>query len=234
MIFSRRFLTLISGLLVLFSLPLKADSLWEQALEHTAPGDTSPLVAVTMEALRNNRDGEVTGTQRMEYAVDSETGEFILISAFEDDKDVTEKEQRKAERNQDDEEESRSQYIHPIFNPENAEDLELIPAGYEAVIDGQNCVVYFFRLENERAMGPGSPKQVTEEGHLYLERDSGMPLKIESRLVDGPNSLKTMTYSMHAVPGPDGSWRTLEGGYGVRGPDIRLHGRNIHHEFPIL
>ena len=83
----------------------------------------------------------------------------------------------------------------------------MVPAGYEVVVHGRTCLAYDFRLEAERRMGPGGPKRVVEEGSVFLEKESGMPLRIQSRLVEGPRSITTMTYTMNAFSGPDGSWR---------------------------
>lgn len=196
-------LLIILGLLA--SSALSADPLWDKALIHAAPRDTSPLTGMRMEGYQTNRAGEITKTTTMEFALDDETGELLLIAAFEDDKDVTEKEQRKAEKNRD--EDNEMLYVHAIFNPEKADGLVLTPTGTEEEIQGTLCVVYDFRMEDERKMGPGKPKEMVEEGRVYLEKETGMPLRVESHLVEGPNAIREMSFVMEAFADPDGNWR---------------------------
>ena len=181
------------------------DPLWKKALAHAAPDDTEVLVGMRMNAIQYNRNGEITKTTVIEMAVDESTGEFVIVSAVEDGRDITEKQRRQAERRSGDE--SESEYIHGIFDPAKASGLTLEPAGYEVVVHGRSCAAYSFRLEDERRMGPGSPKRVVEEGSVFLDVETGMPLRIQSRMVEGPKSITAMTYTMNAFSGPDGTWR---------------------------
>jgi hypothetical protein len=130
-----------------------------------------------------------------------------LVSALEDGKDVMKREQRRLEREDD---RDGPSFAHQIFNPEKAAGLTLTPRTTTAVVDGYECRIYDFVLKDEWPMGAGKPKPVTEEGTVFIDVENGMPLRLESRLTEGPDLIVSYEYRMNAASGSDGSWRLEE------------------------
>jgi hypothetical protein len=77
-------------------------------------------------------------------------------------------------------------------------------------VDGYECRIYDFVFKDEWAMGAGKPKPVTEEGTVFIDVENGMPLRLESRLTEGPDLIVSYEYRMNAASGSDGSWRLEE------------------------
>ena len=185
---------------------LAADELWDRAMAHAAPGYADAAVGMAMRSFEKDRDGRVTKLTTFEMGKDAESGEFIILSAFEDGEDVTERERRDAEKRRE-RGGDNSEYIHQLFNPEKSGGLTLSPRDTTAIVHGRECRIYDFRFEDAWEMGPGRPKAVVEEGVIFVDLEDGLPLRISSRLVDGPGMIRSMDYAMDARPGPDGSWR---------------------------
>jgi hypothetical protein len=59
-------------------------------------------------------------------------------------------------------------------------------------------------------MGPGKPKHIVEEGRVFIDRESGMPLRLSSSVIDGPDFLKKLDFRLTGGPGPGGTWRADE------------------------
>ena len=93
-----------------------------------------------------------------------------------------------------------------MFNPEKADGLTLHPRSLTGVIEGRTCRIYDYRFEDEWEMGSGDPKPVVEEGVMFLDLESGMPLRIISSLTETPQFISSMTYHLEAAPGPEGTW----------------------------
>ena len=195
------FLALLPGLL------FAADSLWDRVMSHTAPENTEKALTMTMLSHERNRSGKVTKITEIIFVWNDGTDDFILLSATENGKDVTDRVKRKAERRN---ENDRSIYAHQMFNPEKADGLILEPRDVTAVIDGRECRIYDFRFENEWPMGPGKPKPVVEEGMIFIDLEYGMPLRLTSTVSEGPSILKSFSYRMDAGPGPVGLWRIAD------------------------
>jgi len=86
----------------------------------------------------------------------------------------------------------------------------LKPRAATSSLDGRVCRVYDFVFKDSWPMGPGKPRPVTEEGFVFVDVESGMPLRVESRLIEGPDMIESFEYRMSGSPGKDGSWRLLE------------------------
>ena len=87
-------------------------------------------------------------------------------------------------------------YVHQIFNPEKADRLTLGHRVLTAIVNGRECRIYDFRLEDDWSMGPGKPKPVVEEGMVFIDLESGMPLRISSSMVEEPwryNTIRSTT-----------------------------------------
>lgn len=181
-----------------------ADPLWEKVLGHTNPENTEQAEAMTMVSNEKNRDGEVTKTTEMDFAWNGDTEEFVLLSAMENGKDVTDRERRRAEKR---DEGDRGIYAHQMFNPEKSDGLSLSPRSVTAVIDGRECLIYDFRFADEWPMGPGKPRPVIEEGVLFVDLETAMPMRLTSSVTEGPNAIKSFGYTMKSGPGPTGLWR---------------------------
>ncbi len=181
-----------------------ADNLWDRAMNYTNPENTGRAEGMNMLSREKNRSGEVTKTIEMEFSWDENSSDFVLLHADENGKDVTDRERR---RNQKREDNDRDSYVHQIFNPEKAEKLSLMPREVTAIIDGRECRIYDFRLEDEWSMGPGKPKPIVEEGTVFIEIESGMPLRLTSSMVEGPDAVKSFRFSMNGDSGPAGLWR---------------------------
>jgi hypothetical protein len=184
-----------------------ADPLWDRVMNHTAPENTDQALAMNMVSNQKNRDGEITKTTEMVFTWDTGTEDFLLVSAMENGKDVTDRERRRAERRDDDD---RGNYAHQMFNPGKSDGLSLDPRDISAIINGRECRIYDFRFEDEWPMGPGKPKPVVEVGVLFVDQESGMPLRLTSSIAEGPNAVKYFGYTMEAGPGPSGLWRVDE------------------------
>lgn len=199
--------TLTATLLLVGSLTAHAaDNLWNKAIIHARPENTNRADTVTMSQYERNRDGEIISEVIKRYIRDESSGEYLLIAAVEDGKDITEKERRKEERQDDEEDEI---FLHQMFNPEKAEGLTITPREATAIIGGRECRIYDYRFEDEWKMGGGDPKPVVEEGTLFLDVENGMPLRINSSLTENPGIIKSFTYLLEAVSGPDGIWRPM-------------------------
>ncbi|MCK5737198.1 MAG: hypothetical protein KAH21_11995 [Spirochaetaceae bacterium] len=180
------------------------DPLWAKTMFYTDPENAEQAESMNMLSQERNRSGELTKTIEMVFSRDEVLQDFVLIHADENGKDVTDRVRR---RNQKREDNDRDNYVHQIFNPEKADRLSLIPRGITAIINGRECRIYDFRLEDEWPMGPGKPKSVVEEGMVFIEIESGLPLKLTSTMVDGPDAVKSFNFSMSGGAGPTGLWR---------------------------
>jgi hypothetical protein len=180
------------------------DALWQSAIRLASPENAERARSMTMNAFEKNLDGEIVITTRLFYRWDNQEQDFVLVSAVENGKDVTDRERRRSDRGNG---EGRGEYAHQVFNPEKADGLKLTPREDSAVVAGRECRVYDFRFEDEWPMGPGKPKPVTEEGSVYLDSKTGLPLLLESRLVDGPSAVRSFTYRMDARAGTGGAMR---------------------------
>ncbi len=120
-----------------------ADPLWDRVMNHTTPENTDQALAMNMVSNEKNRDGEITKTTEMLFTWDTGTENFLLVSAMENGKDVTERERRRAERR---DENDRGIYAHQMFNPEKSAGLSLDPRDISAIINGRECRIYDFRF----------------------------------------------------------------------------------------
>jgi len=187
--------------------PLAADPLWTRALYFTAPENTEKAAEMKMQSREINRNGELIKTINITFTLDEDSGDYILFSADEEGKNVTEKMRRQTEKRKSG---NPQDYVHQIFNPGKAENLTLSPRAATAIVNGQECRIYDFRLEDERSMGPGKPKIIVEEGMVFIDIESGMPLRLTSSMVEGPDFLKRFDFSMSGGPGSGGLWRVEE------------------------
>ena len=195
----------IASLIIVLPISLgAADPLWEKVLGHTSPENTEQAETMTMVSNEKNRDGEITKITEMFFTWNADTEDFDLVSANEDGKDVTDRERRRAERRDGDD---RGTYAHQMFNPEKSDGLSISPRAVTAVIDGSECLIYDFRFADEWPMGPGKPKPVVEEGVLFVDLETAMPIRLTSSIIEGPNAIKSFGYSMESGPGPSGLWR---------------------------
>ncbi len=196
------------GLITIPKLSLfAADPLWIKALDFTAPANTEKAAMMEMQSRELNRNGELIKTINMIFTLDRSSGDYILVSADEEGKDVTDKLRRQSEKRKSG---NPQDYVHQIFNPGNAENLALSARAATAIVNGRECRIYDFHLEDERPMGPGKPKYVVEEGMVFIDIESGMPLRLTSSMVEGPDSLKRFDFSMSGGPGSGGLWRVKE------------------------
>ena len=206
-----RFYSLVPAFFLVFiSIPVQfssADALWDKALRLTDPVNTERAVSMQMRSVEKNREGEVIKIINRDFLWDNSTEDFILIMADENGKDVTRRELRRIDKQKDND---RGKYVHQIFNPEKADRLTLTAREDTAVIDGRECRIYDFRLEDEWPMGPGKPKPVVEEGMIFIELVSGMPLRLTSSMVEGPDIVEKFEFSLTGGPGSGGLWRVSE------------------------
>ncbi|MDF1566804.1 MAG: hypothetical protein RQ801_12105 [Spirochaetaceae bacterium] len=201
---------IISALLLIirFALPVSAsDELWSRAINYADPIRADKAATILMETYkRDNVSAETTGMV-MVFAWKEQLGDYELVSAVENGKDVTKHEQRRLERV---DERDGPSFAHQIFNPDKAAGLTLIPRATTAVVDGYECRIYDFVFKDEWPMGAGKPKPVTEEGTVFIDVENGMPLRLVSRLTEGPDLIVSYEYRMSAASGSDGSWRLKE------------------------
>lgn len=183
-----------------------SDPLWNKAMDYAAPENVEEATGMRMLSREMNRSSEVTKKIEMFFTWDENLQDFILLSADEDGKDVTDRERQ---RNEKQNRNRRGNYVHQIFNPEKADRLTLSHRELTAVVNGRECRIYDFRLEDEWPMGPGKPKPVVEEGMVLIDLESGMPLRISSSMVEGPDAVKSFQFSLYGGPGPEGLWRVF-------------------------
>ncbi len=176
-------------------------------MSYAAPENVEKATGMRMLSREVNRSSEVIKTVDMFFTWDENSQEFILLSADEDGKNVTDREQRRNQKREDD---RRDNYIHQIFNPEKVDRLTLSPRELTAIVNGRECRIYDFHLEDDWSMGPGKPKPVVEEGMVFIDLESGMPLKLSSSMVEGPDAVKNFQFNLSGGPGSKGLWRVFQ------------------------
>lgn len=181
-----------------------ADELWSRAMNFADPIKAEKAASMVMETYERDGDGVETAGTTMVFTWRDELGDYELVTAMENGKDVTKREQHRLERGDD---RDGPSYAHQIFNPEKAAGLILTPRISTAVVDGYECRIYDFIFNDEWPIGVGKPKPVTEEGMVYIDVVTGMPIRLESRLTEGPDLIVSYNYLMNAASGSDGSWR---------------------------
>ena len=185
---------------------LSIDALWDRSMANTAPENTPMPMGMTITAERINPRGIVIKETVSQFVWDQGAQAMMLVSAFEGEKDVTQRERRRArrraERGEDDWPTS-----HSVFNAEKQDEIALSRRAAAAVIRGRECAVFDFTLQEEWPMPGGSRRTVEVAGAVFVDTESGMPLRVRNHLTDGPDIIEHYSFAMEAAEGPDGRWR---------------------------
>ena len=103
-----------------------------------------------------------------------------------------------------------NQFAFAVSRPGAADGLVLTPRYAVETVAGRDCRAYDYTIDVEWPMGPNRTMDVTEAGVVWLDLETGAPLRLESGAVDAPAAVKEYAYHFEATVDDDGTWRPLK------------------------
>lgn len=177
----------------------------------TSPDAFAPPRELRMLSREVNREGKLKKETYYRFVYDDAAKDFVLVEAFEGNKEVTEKARRENQRREERQGDGDSDtYVHSIFDPELADGLILKPRDAVEIVAGRDCRAYDYTIDVEWPMGPNRTMDVTEAGVVWLDMETGAPLRLESGAVDAPAAVKEYSYHFEATVDEAGTWRPLK------------------------
>jgi hypothetical protein len=202
-------LSLVLATAALVSAQSEPDSLWTKAVtlydanSNWVPGSIyMHMQEVDKHGEPKNNKGHEVWTRLFlneEGEVDTE-----LIKMLDDGEDVTEEEKEKREEEEDDDDDRNSVTMEGYipFDPEHQGGVTITRTGDEDVVDGRRYAVYEF--EDERDPEDDDDEEMTVKGKVWLDVETGAPLRMVYTTDPLPKRVKKMVTSVtYEYEGPD-------------------------------